>query len=53
MEAKFDSVLSQKVKNSYKKLQKYWINIDYILDEKSDHDKISNNAIISIINKYK
>lgn len=53
LEAKNDTVLSQERKISYKSLKDDWINIDYILDETSDHDDISKNAIISIINKYK
>jgi len=53
LEAKNDTVLSQKRKDSYKKLKNNLINIDYILDETSDHDNISKNAITSIINRYK
>lgn len=52
LEAKNDTVLSQERKHSYQELEKKWIKIDYILDEESDHDNISENAIISIINKY-
>ena len=49
LEAKNDTVLSQERKESYKKLQKDWITIKYILDENSDHDDISKQAIEKII----
>jgi predicted esterase len=53
LEAKKDTVLSTERKDSYKKLQKDWIDIKYILDEDSDHDNISKEAINKIINTYK
>lgn len=51
IEAKNDILLSQEKKDSYKKLEQDWIKIDYILDPKSDHDNISQNAINQIIKK--
>ncbi len=53
LEAKNDTVLSQERKESYKKLQQDWIEVNYILDTKSDHDNISQEAIKKIINTYK
>ncbi len=50
LEAKKDEILSQERKDSYKKLQNDWIKINYIIDEKSDHDNISKEAIEKIIN---
>ncbi len=52
LEAKNDTVLSQERKDSYKKLQKDWLEINYILDEESDHDNISKQAIEKIINLF-
>jgi predicted esterase len=52
LEAKNDTVLSFERKDSYKKLQNEWIKIDYILDEESDHDSISQEAIKSILNIF-
>ena len=53
LEAQKDTVLSQDRKDSYKKLQEDWLEIKYILDKKSDHDNISEDAINKIINTYK
>ncbi|HRX64027.1 MAG TPA: hypothetical protein P5060_02890 [Candidatus Absconditabacterales bacterium] len=53
LEAKNDTVLSQERKESYKKLQQDGIEVNYILDTKSDHDNISQEAIKKIINTYK
>ena len=53
LEAKNDTILSPERKESYKKLQENWITITYILDGKSDHDSISEDAINKIINIYK
>ncbi len=53
LEAKNDTVLSQERKKSYKKLQKDWIEVNYILDPESDHDNISDQAIEEIIYIYK
>lgn len=52
LEAKNDTVLSQERKDSYKDLQNKWINIKYILDEESDHDNISKQAIEKILQHY-
>jgi hypothetical protein len=52
LEANNDATLSQERKDSYKKLEQDWIEVNYILDKESDHDNISENWIREIINLF-